>query len=164
MRPRTVAALLVTWLVLLVLAVPPPATTPTTRPFRIPTLSPADERLAAKGEATWGAVQTAVGILPGESQAEWHARVGYPEQCDLTMGRIVKILVRNYVYKPVQLPPDACHDGTGLVEWGPGTRLYPGENGNVTVIRQGDRGTAVTSIGRVMNPDPSFDWLREALK
>ena len=137
----------------------PPAPLPGT-----PTLTPADERLLQEATATWAAFRAEKMIRPGESQDDWRARIGPMGQCDVTRGTIQVFQNRDGAFKPVRLPPDACLDGTSIVEYGPGPRPYPGESNHITLVRRGDQRTGVTSIGRVSNPDPRFDFLREALK
>jgi hypothetical protein len=65
--------------------------------------------------------------------------------------------------RDVQLPDDACVEGEAIGEF---LRLPPEMGGSNTVlrVRRGDAITGVTVISYVTNPDPRFDFLREALK
>ena len=138
----------------------PPAPLPGT-----PTLTPADERLLQEATATWEAHRAESMPRPDESQDDWRARVGPMDECTVTMGTIQRFRTRAGVYKPVRLPPDACMNGSSILEfWGPEPRPYPEESNHITLVRRGDQTTGVTSIGRVSNPDPRFDFLREAQK
>jgi hypothetical protein len=94
-----------------------------------------------------------VASRPGETVEQAHRRAGLIPRCELDAGKPVRVVVRGEV-REFTPPPGACvKHGIAIPQ------------GAVTFVEMPDGSKAAWDRdGNVLNDDPRFDWLREALR
>ena len=94
-----------------------------------------------------------VASRPGETVEQAHRRAGLLPRCELDAGKPLRLTVRGQV-REITLPPGACYKlGIGM------------PYGKITFIEMPDgQQAAFDKDGNVLTENPSFDWLREALR